>query len=55
MNLWISPRATHWTDTDLVHVYCVKDGLFVVSDYYATRAEAEKALDEIIEMARYAV
>jgi len=55
MNLWIGSRATHWTDNEIVHVYCVMDGVFIVSDYYDTKAEAEKALDEIIEMARFVV
>lgn len=50
MNLWIRSRATHWTDDEIVHVYCVMDGVFIVSDCYDTKAEAEKALDEIIEM-----
>ena len=53
MNLWIASRATHWTDTEIVHVYCVMDGVFIVSDWYDTKAEAEKALDEITEMARF--
>lgn len=55
MNLWIGSRATHWTDNEIVHVYCVMDGVFIVSDYYDTKAEAGKALDEIIEMARFVV
>ena len=53
MNLWIGSRATHWTDDEIVHVYCVMDGVFIVSDWYDTKAEAEKALDEITEMARF--
>lgn len=52
MNLWIASRATHWTDTEIVHVYCVMDGVFIVSDW-DTKAEAEKALDEITEIARF--
>ena len=54
MNLWINARATHWTDTEIVHVYCVMDGVFIVSDWYETKAEAEVALNEIIEMAKWA-
>ena len=53
MNLWIASRATHCTDTEIIHVYCVMDGVFIVSDWYDTKAEAEKALDEITEMARF--
>jgi len=55
MNLWINSRATHWTgEGDLHSVYFVMDGEAVVSDYYDTRAEAEAALNEITEMARFA-
>ena len=54
MNLWINSRATHWTgDGDLHSVYCVMDNAFIVSDYYDTQAEAEIALNEIIELARW--
>lgn len=44
MNLWIASRATHCTDTEVVHVYCVMDGAFVVSDWYDTKADAQAAL-----------
>lgn len=54
MNLWINSRATHWEEDRIVHVWCVMDGLFIVSDYYDTKAEAEAALNEIIEMAKWA-
>lgn len=54
MNLWVNSRATHWTEDSIVHVYCVMDGLFIVSDWYDTKPEAESALNEIIEMARWA-
>lgn len=54
MNLWIGSRATHWTDTEIVHVYCVMDGAFVVSDWYDTKAEAQSALDEIVGWLEFA-
>jgi hypothetical protein len=54
MNLWINSRATHWEGESLISVYFVMDGAFIVSDYYDTKAEAEQAYNEIIEMARFA-
>ena len=54
MNLWIASRATHWPDTEIVHVYCVMDGAFVVSDWYDTKAEAQSALDEIVGWLEFA-
>jgi len=54
MNLWINKKATHWVGDRLMCQYCVMDALFIVSDWYDTQAEAEIALNEIIEMARYA-
>lgn len=54
MNLWIGSRATHWTDNEIVHVYCVMDGAFVVSDCYDTKAEAQAALAEIVGWLEFA-
>ena len=54
MNLWISSRATHWTDNEIVHVYCVMDGVFIVSDWYDTKAEAQAALAEIVGWLEFA-
>jgi hypothetical protein len=54
MNLWIASRATHLTDTEIVHVYCVMYCAFVVSDWYDTKAEAQSALDEIVGRLEFA-